>query len=320
MTRPGQSLVLILSLWAAGAHAQSAPPLDLPAFIARLEAIEAVIDGSGPARERVREILVRMPSRLEIRHGDQRFDVALEPLAQRLVSDPTPAPDQLKVLRQQLHAMRIEAATLLAADATIGETELRGTLTSILDRREYSRLRQTGWWAALRQRLGEWLMSWLDRLGGDRLDTRGLGTVLAWTVGIAALGGLTVLYLRRTRSRYLPSPTTADSAVTTARAWGLRSLTAARAGDAAEAVRAGYQAALARFSERGAWRVDDARTAREYLELLGPGDAMRPVFAEITAQFERVFYGRSSLTSSDLSRFIQHLETLGCVPAQPPSI
>jgi hypothetical protein len=315
--RRGGSLVLVVGLWATVAHAQT---VDLPAFIAQLDQIDALIEDPGPMRGRVAEILVRMPGRLGVHHGDQRFEVSLEPLAQRLVSEPRRATEHLKVLRAELHAIREQAATLLAADATVRDADLRGHLQSILDRREYSRLRQTSWWTTLRRRVGEWLASWLDRLGGDRLDTRGLGTVLAWTVVIAALVGLATIYVRRTRTRQRPFSPEADPGVTTARAWGLRALAAARAGDVAEAVRAGYHAAIARFSERGAWRVDEARTAREYLELLGPGDTMRPIFADIAAQFERVFYGQRSLTPADLAVFIQHLETLGCVPAQQPSI
>jgi hypothetical protein len=102
--------------------------------------------------------------------------------------------------------------------------------------------------------------------------------------------------------------------------WESASGPPARAGNAAEAVRAGYQAAVVQFSERGLWRLDDARTAREYLDLLGPGDAMRPIFSDVAGQFERVFYGQRSPTAADLARFLHDLETLGCVPAQQPSI
>jgi hypothetical protein len=313
--------VLAALLCAPSAQAQSVTPasastLDLQAFIAKLDEIETIIDSSGP----IRDVLVAMPSVIRVRHGDQRFEASLEPLAAYLASDPSQATYHLQVARRQVHAMREQAAALLNAPASLDGGSLQPRLRSILDRREYTRLRETSWWTALRQRIGDWLMSWFDRLGGDRLDTGALGTVLVWTVLTAVAVALVIVY-RRTRTRPVQLASPDDGAFTTAaRAWGLRALAAARSGNATEAVRAGYQAAIVQFSEHGLWRLDDARTAREYLDLLGPGEAMRPIFAEIAAQFEHVFYGHRSLTAADLARFVRDLETLGCVPAQQPSI
>jgi len=314
-------LLLATLLCVPCARAQSVAPasattLELQTFIAKLDDIETIIDSSAP----VRDVLVAMPSVIRVEHGDQRFEVSLESLAAYLASDPSQATYHLQVARRQVHAIREQAAALLAAPVTSDSAGLQPRLRSILDRREYTRLRETSWWAALRQRIGEWLMSWFDRLGGDRLDTGILGTVLVWSVLTAVIVALVIVY-RRTGARPAHTALRDDAAFTTAaRAWGLRALAAARAGNAAEAVRAGYQAAIVQFSERGLWRLDDARTAREYLDLLGPGEAMRPTFADIAAQFERVFYGHRSLSAADLACFVRDLETLGCVPAQQPSI
>jgi hypothetical protein len=48
----------------------------------------------------------------------------------------------------------------------------------------------------------------------------------------------------------------------------LRALAAARGGEARDAVRAAFNAALLRLEEEGVWRADESRTPREHLQLL----------------------------------------------------
>ena len=319
--------IIVLTVALSGLQGVAAQPaaratpqsLDLAAFIARIDEIDGILSRGGPRS--TTEALVRMPPKLSVRHGDQTFEVPLEPLAQVLVGRAATPPDRVRIARQQLQQIRNAAESLAKADTTVDGAALRSSLQAILERREFTRLRRSGWWAGVSDRLREWLLSWFERLGGDRVNARMLGTALAWTVLVAAVSALAFWFYRRARTGRLASPTHAPLPVATAaRALGLRAVAAARAGDAAEAVRSGYQAAVIRFSEQGAWRLDDARTAREYLDLLAPGETKRPLFADIAEQFERVFYGKRSVTAADLSRLFHHLETLGCVPAQDPSI
>jgi hypothetical protein len=105
-----------------------------------------------------------------------------------------------------------------------------------------------------------------------------------------------------------------------AREWALRAMTAARAGDVREAVRCGYHAVVSRLDEQGAWRMDESRTPREYLALLPAGDPRSAALAELTGQFEQIWYGRRQPTGDDARRVADYLERLGCLHAADRAI
>ena len=99
-----------------------------------------------------------------------------------------------------------------------------------------------------------------------------------------------------------------------ARDLALRALAAARLGQTREAVRCAYGAALVRLEEQGVWRIDDARTPREYLPLL-PGDRQSPLrsMLDLTRRFEQIWYGNRAAVADDARRVTDHLEALGCL-------
>ena len=86
-----------------------------------------------------------------------------------------------------------------------------------------------------------------------------------------------------------------------------------REGNAREAVRCAYNAALVQLEEDGAWKVDEARTPREYLPMLRAADHRRPPLVDLTQRFEQIWYGNRAITDDDTARVAAHLETLGCL-------
>ena len=156
-------------------------------------------------------------------------------------------------------------------------------------------------------------------LGGDALGSRAVGVALASLATLGALVALIYLAYRRARVALPRHTTISATPAAPARKWALEALAAIRAGRAGDAVRCAYEAAVARLDEQGVWRADDARTAREYVNLLPPGEKRRPAFSAIAAQFELVFYGHRDSTPDELADLAVHLESLGCLRARERS-
>jgi Domain of unknown function (DUF4129) len=307
---------------AAPARAQvvrtPAPPeIDLRGFVETVDRIASEVEHTGPDSRRLTSVLARIPSRLRVKAGDQHFDVPFEPLAQ-MVAGAKPGPstwvERRPAIHRQLLVIKSEAAALLD-DSTIPTTvDARPALAAILARKEFASAAPADWTARLRARIGEWLLALWDRVGGNRVDPHRAARVLVWVSTLSAIAGLLIWLHRNARWRIARAqePSTGE-APTPATGWARRALTAMKAGRASEAVRFAYRAAIARLAELGVWRVDEARTAREYVTLLPGTTARDGAFRDIAGQFERVVYGNRAATAADLERLVDHLETLGCV-------
>jgi hypothetical protein len=194
---------------------------------------------------------------------------------------------------------------------------VRSAVGSVLVRREFQREKES-WLSELSQRMGAWLRSLLERLGASGLATRQSAIVLAWIAALAAFAGLAIWLARvldtPRHGRALGLTRTLMPRVS-AREWTARALAAFRAGDTREAIRCAYNAAIRRVEEEGGWRVDLARTPREYLTLLRSNDSRRTPVKELTEQFERVWYGNLTISEGDIRSLMTNLEKLGCLPA-----
>jgi hypothetical protein len=216
-------------------------------------------------------------------------------------------------LRGRLARLREEAAT--ARDVQL-RVDARNTLTNILQREEFQQSAASRWREQFQQRLGEWLEDLWSRLGGGSGAGRTVAIVLAWMAALGALVGLVFVMARSLadRPRHAALNLAGRSPLRPrARELALRALQAARNGNGREAVRLAYRSALTRFEEQGAWRVDDARTPREYLPLLRASDARQPLLLDLTRRFERIWYGNRPVEPDDASRLTAHLEELGCL-------
>lgn len=202
----------------------------------------------------------------------------------------------------------------LRADEPVSPDDARKILTEILARREFRQTADSSALESLSKRVVEWLEQLTDMIGRSIPGGALISQVFAWIVAIAALVALTYWLFRRRWSRDEPVPLVTNVPRLTSREWIDRLRLALRDGDAREAIRCGYHAALFHLEEQGVWHVDEARTPREYLPLLAPQDARRAAMTSITRDFEMTWYGSRTADVHDL---IARLEVCGCrVPSE----
>jgi hypothetical protein len=309
------AVTIVVSAGTALAQVRPDPvPIELVAFVDELNRHAATIEQAEP--QQVTRILVQMPHAYRVRHGEQAFDVPFERVEQRLLAASKLGggwPSARHELLEDLRGIRDEAAGLLGTGPSrIAET--RSALTEILSRPEFLRSRSPDWRAGIRRRLTEWVQALWERLGGDRVNSRAVGVFVAWTAALAAAIALAVWLSRRTRAA---SPRRGLHIGELPRVswheWSMRAVEAVRNGRGREAARCSYRAALSRLEEEGRWRVEDSRTAREYLKLMRPADPHRDVFTALARQFESAWYASRQVTTDDQQRLIDSLERLGCL-------
>jgi Domain of unknown function (DUF4129) len=315
--RPLVSAILLLVVMASHARAQPAgpPEIGVRAFIEMVDQISREIDDVDPGR--LGDVLIPIPERLRVRAGDQHFDVSLVPLARMVADaarDPSRWPERRGSIQRRLLTIRSEAASLADGSPAPAGPAADATLGAILARKEFATTAGSDWMARLRARVRDWLRALWSRAGGDRLDTERASRMLVWLSTLAAAAGVLLWLYRNVRRRGRAGPgALPEEAATAARQWALDALAAAGEGRASEAVRLAYRAAVVRLAELGVWRIDEARTAREYTTLLPGVGARDGAFRGIAAQLERVVYANRAASPDDLARLHDHLEALGCV-------
>jgi hypothetical protein len=212
--------------------------------------------------------------------------------------------------------MRDEARDLAAADAAGARAGARSAIAGIVAREEFQETASQKWREQWRARVAEWFDDLWSRFGGGAGTGRRVATVLAWAAGIAALIGLGFWLARSIAERPRGASLNLGAggrARPRARELALQAVEKARSGNVREAVRFAYNAALVQLEEDGAWKVDEARTPREYLPMLEAGDRRRPLMLDLTQRFEQIWYGNRAVSADDTPRVTAHLETLGCL-------
>jgi len=315
---------LCLALLAGGvaASAQSSSgtsSVDLAGFVSEMDRLTTALAGA-ESRD-VSGILTAMPHNYRIRDGEQQFDVPFEDFAQRLATART-RPANWIAQRQELVAdlrlVRSEAAALQASRTPRGDPH--PTLAKILSRREFAGRRDADWSRELRRRITEWFESLWRRLGGDRVNSRTTAFVLAALAIVVGTTALTVWLIRRSSPTQAPRPGLEAGPTLSSHAWALRAIASARSGDAREAARSGYRAALRRLEEQGIWQIDESRTAREYMRLLKPDNPTRDPFTALVQRFELAWFASRPLTRADLDAVGESLERLGCLATHERAI
>jgi hypothetical protein len=222
-------------------------------------------------------------------------------------------------IEQRLATMHASASNPAAVRAHAP----RQILESVLARPEFKRSASSTWLEDLRNRFGDWVLRMLNRLTGSGAGGRTVATALAWILSIATLMALAfwlvTMIMRRSAAAVVALGATSRRR-TPAREWAIRALGHARAGDIRDAVRCGYRAALCRLDEQGVWTVDESRTPREYLSLLGLDDPRLPALTDLTRQFEQIWYGHRAATADDARMLSTRLERLGCVSGSERAI
>ena len=212
--------------------------------------------------------------------------------------------------------MRDEVAAAGDANGARSRAHARSAIESILARSEFQQSAASRWREQLQERVGKWFEDLWARFGRGRGTARGTALVFAWAAALAALIGLGFWLARTIADRPRGAALGLGAGAVArprARELALRALAAARLGHTRDAVRCAYGAALVRLEEQGVWRVDDARTPREYLPMLPATDSRHSVMLDLTRRFEQVWYGNRAVADDDARRVTDHLETLGCL-------
>lgn len=285
------------------------------AFSSEIRRLAARISTATP--EEAASLSVALPSDWTVEIGDDRVDVSAVWLRDRLHTarlEPATWHAARADLVQRLAAIEREASALGTA-STVDPSASRASLEQVLARPEFRQLSHETAIARLRGRVAEWFRRLWLQLGGDRLGFRQTARVFAWIVSLAALGVL-VAWIVRTLQRsaatgrfVVPAPISRPSAMM----WARQALAAT---DPREAVRCFYRAAICRLEDEGVWRLDDARTPREYIRMLPREHTRRPIVSDVARRFEEVFFGGRDATDEDRAALARRLKDLGCLPAE----
>jgi len=189
-------------------------------------------------------------------------------------------------------------------------------LQEILQRREFRRVSGEDAMAVLKEWVFQLVIWALSRILKDPVQAVLAAKIFAWSAClIAAAFVLWKLCRWAIRKRPLGPPREAipsSSSVENWRNWLNEARAAVARGELREAVHAGYWAVISQLETSMPWRVDRARTPREYLALVGQADPARPLLAEITRDFEVVWYGNRVPSAQEWESFLTRVEQIGC--------
>jgi hypothetical protein len=249
--------------------------------------------------------VIRAPNQAAPRRISYDWLRALLELAGNRTISPVDAAPLLHTATERLQMEESEAPASSALVSSPPSTHAaeRNALTTILNRPEFRRTDRS-----LTQRVLEAMAIWINRrlslLVEYSAHRRWLALLLEWGLVSLACVGLGYWCVRQAR-----------------RAGGLHAKQQARVQDTPamrdwerlrqdaeqaacqqrwrEAVRSYYWATIARFESRGLWPADRARTPREYLRLVLPGDAKHDDLRRLTQCFESCWYGSDAATQPD---------------------
>jgi Domain of unknown function (DUF4129) len=301
---------------AAQPSSDAAVPLDV--FLSEIDRLIAAVSAA-EAPGAATPVALGVPERWRVDLGGRTVDVSARWLTVELAlaaKTPNRWPATRAGIRRRLLEIRSHAALARDDSGAARRAQARAEVSSILAREEFRQSAASQWRERLQQRLGEWFEDLWTRFGGGPAASRRIAIGLAWAAALAALSGLGYFLVRSVAASPGGSPLNlggADASRPRARDLALRAVAESKAGNARDAVRFAYNAALMRLEEQGAWRVDAARTPREYLPMLGANDARQPLMLDLTQRFERIWYGNRAAAADDTPRVTAHLEALGCL-------
>jgi hypothetical protein len=226
----------------------------------------------------------------------------------------------------RLKVLRADAEGMMDAPAADNRADAKIRLQKILAQREFNQAKGgDSWWSQMWDQVERWI-DWLLQHTLGRL----LGSGTAKTVAIYILIGVVFLFaavwiVRGMRTLVRSETLTVEAAFPPGkhwRDWTREATAAASRGDYRAALFAAYWAGVYRLAELGAWKLDRARTPREYLRLIGERAEnelaqQNPVGRELalkdlTHGMEASWYGFLPATQQDYDKAVAHLETLGC--------
>jgi len=270
-----------------------------------------------------------LPSGWIVEAGSQKYEVSTDWIAASLkVSGKSPS-DLKKIWMDtaaRLKSLRIEGEHVKDLSAGENRADAKARLQKILAQREFNQAKAgDSWWSQMWDQIERWIDWLLDHTLG-----RLLGSGAAKTLVIYALIGGVFLFaalwiVRGMRTLVRSEALRVDAVFPQGkhwRDWAREATAAASGGDYRTALHSAYWAGVYRMAELGAWKLDRARTPREYLRMIGEQaqkelEARNPVGSEIalkelTHGMEASWYGFLPATQQDFEKAVTHLETLGC--------
>lgn len=260
-----------------------------------------------------------LPKEMKVQDNGHQFEVHTEWLSGSLASfsklQPQQRSDLLDNIQKRLDLMRQQAAIFSQNSGLFPQA--RNKLDLILARREFRRVHGPAPWEELLNRVLAWIIRMLDKLSGVSAPDQA-GQLLVWIMIAAALS-LSAVWLKRSLGRSIAEirreiiPFEAPSAKSWKK-WLAEADSCAQAGRWREAIHLAYWAAISRLEEAGFWVPDKARTPREYLRLLSAQQSVnQPFLAELTQQFELIWYGHRLADAQDFQQALSSFEKLQCL-------
>ena len=270
-----------------------------------------------------------LPSAWIVMDGQQQHEVSAGWIAEALEVDGKSPGDLKKIWTDtaaRLKVLRADAESVKDASGGDNRADAKARLQKILSRREFNQAKGgQSWWSQMWDQVQRWISWLLDHTLG-RLLGNGAAKTVALYILIGAVFLFAAVWIVRGMRTLARSETLSVEAVFPPgkhwRDWTREATTAASRGDYRVALHAAYWAGVYRLAEVGAWKLDRARTPREYLRLIGEQAqnelaAQNPVGRELalkdlTHGMEASWYGFLPATEQDYDKAIAHLETLGC--------
>jgi len=270
-----------------------------------------------------------LPSGWIVDTGQEKYEVSALWIADALRVRGKSPKDQKEIWEgaaAKLKSLRAEAERLKDAAAEGNRADAKLRLQKILQRREFNQAKQdASWWSQVWDQIWRWIEWLLDHTIG-RLLGNGTARTLALWVLIGTVFLFAALWIVRGMRTMVRSETLSVDAVFPPgkhwRDWTREASAAASRGDYRAALHSAYWAGVYRLAELGAWKLDRARTPREYLRMIGEqaqtelaeqDPAGREIaLKDLTHGMEASWYGFLPATQQDYDKAVAHLETLGC--------
>lgn len=261
--------------------------------------------------------------------GQDKYEISAEWIAATLDAKEKDPKEQKKLWTSataRLKTMRAEVEQMKDAAAQGNRADAKARLQKILAQREFNQGKGgDSWWSQMWDQVERWISWLLDHTLG-----RLLGSGTAKTVAVYVLIGAVFLFAAVWIVRGLRTTARSESLSVEAvfppgkhwRDWTREASAAASRGDYRAALHSAYWAGVYRLAELGAWKLDRARTPREYLRMIGEQKQnelaeQNPVgralaLKDLTQGMEASWYGFLPATQQDFDKAVAHLETLGC--------
>jgi hypothetical protein len=270
-----------------------------------------------------------LPSGWIVDAGQEKYEVSAVWIADALKvsgKNPKEQKETWEGAAARLKSLRAEAERLNDAGAEGNRADAKARLQKILQRREFNQgTKGQSWWSEMWDQIWRWVDWLLDHTIGRLLGNGTAKTVALWVMIGAVFLFAAVWIVRGMRTMVRSEGLKVDAVFPPGkhwRDWTREASAAASRGDYRPALHSAYWAGVYRLAELGAWKLDRARTPREYLRMIGEQAQnelaeKNPVGREmalkdLTHGMEASWYGFLPATQQDYDKAVAHLETLGC--------